>query len=150
MSRECQYLPLHYLHTAVTSRYLLTAVGSRYLQNVTYLMCDVTGRQCQHQHHCREVAKLIAVSGQRGAQACRLQSTEQMYTRCYTEPGRGPGPGSTDNQNEECHSESLHSELRLKVFRLAGMLRNIRIILKNVPVLGCCGAQCIAAVHSSA
>ena len=37
--------------------------------------------------------------------------------------------------------ESLHSELRLKVFRLAGMLRNIRIILKNVPVLGCCGAS---------
>ena len=37
--------------------------------------------------------------------------------------------------------ESLHSELRLKVFRLAGMLRNIRIILKNVPVLGYCGAS---------
>ena len=61
------------------------------------------------------------------------------------------GPGSTDNQNEECHSECLRSELRLKVFRFAGMLRNIRIILKNVPVLGCCGAsawECMA-VHSS-
>ena len=89
MSRECQYLPLHYLHTAVSSRYLLTAVDSRYLQNVTYLMCDVTGRQCQHQHHCREVAKLIAVSGQRGAQACRLQSTEQMYIVLYTLLGQG-------------------------------------------------------------
>ena len=81
-----------------------------------------------------------------GAEELRLQTRVQSRCTLYT----GRGPDSTDNQNEECHSECLHSELRLKVFRFAGMLRNIRIILKNVPVLGCCGAsawECIAAVQ---
>ena len=114
MSRECQYLPLHYLHTAVTSRYLLTAVAISTIQNVTYLMCDVTGRQCQHQHHCREVAKLIAVSGRRSS-GLELQSTEQMYILYCTHAG---AQAAQTIRMKNATDESLHSELRLKVFRL--------------------------------
>ena len=64
-----------------------------------------------------------------------------MYIVLYTLLGQGGAQAAQTIRMKNATDESLHSELRLKVFRLAGMLRNIRIILKNVPVLGCCGAS---------
>ena len=80
-------------------------------------MCDVTGRQCQHQHHCREVAKLIAVSGRRSS---GLQTTEyRADVHCIVHTlSQGGAQAAQTIRMKNATDESLHSELRLKVFRL--------------------------------